>query len=628
MPRIGSILLTLACLAMAGASPERKPNILYFVVDELGYYELSCMGHPHFQTPNIDRLAAQGIRFTQGLAGAPVCAPTRCTLMTGKHMGHASVRKNDGGTPLRLEEPTIASVLKQVGYATGGFGKWGCGGRGSTGVPEKHGFDVFFGYYDQVHAHTYYPPYLIRNSAEVMLPGNHGGRSGKTYSHYVIVEEGKKFIRENKDRPFFCYMPVTPPHGWHDIPETDPSWQLYKDKPWPHEAKVYAAMVNMVDRHIGEFIELLKEIGQYENTIIVVSGDNGGHSYFADAEHPRGFHAPNVDPRTGVEFRGGKGNLYEGGLRVPMIWYWPGHIEGGRVSDLLWYFPDVLPTLAELTGAKAPADIDGISIVPELLGESVAGRPQQQHRYLYWEYGGQVAVREGTWKAIRPGRNRPWELYNLAEDVSERHNLADQYPDVLRRLQQFAAEAHEEPREGIFYDRALHEKDRRAKFGAIHPDRPVRRLPRAGLLRNTGWRIVSFSSESTASGRLARHAIDGDPLTWWHSEFTPVLHKHPHELIIDLGQTCEIRGFYYLARQDGSWNGTIRDCEFYVSDRPDSFGPPVVRTTLQKTKEPQRVDCPPVRGRYVRVVALSEVNGGPWASIAELGVIGRPLNRP
>ncbi len=242
------------------AAANDKPNVVYIMSDELGYYELSCMGNPHIQTPNLDRLAAEGVRFTQALAGSSLCAPTRCCLMTGKHTGHTSVRTNGGGTPLRADEPTIASVLKQAGYATGGFGKWGCGGRGSTGVPEQHGFDVFFGYYDQVHAHSYFPPYLVRNSEEVVLPGNRGGRTGQTYSHDRIFEEARKFIRDNKDRPFFCYMPFTPPHGMFDIPDSDPAWALYREKPWPEDARRYAAMVSMVDRQVGEVIALLKEL--------------------------------------------------------------------------------------------------------------------------------------------------------------------------------------------------------------------------------------------------------------------------------------------------------------------------------------------------------------------------------
>ena len=301
-----------------------KPNIVYFMADELGYYELSCMGHPHIRTPRIDRMAREGVRFTQALAGSSLCAPTRCTLMTGKHSGHTSVRSNGGGTPLRADEATVASVLGSVGYATGGFGKWGCGGRGSTGVPEEHGFDVFLGYYDQVHAHSYYPPHLIRNSEEMKLPGNRGGTSGETYSHYVIFDEAKKFIRANQDRPFFCYLPVTPPHGLFNIPDSDPAWKLYASKSWPPEARRYAAMVSLIDRQVGEVLDLLDSLGLGKKTIVFFCGDNGGNDYFRDDDHRRGFHAPNVDPRTGVEFRGRKGKLYEGGLRIPMVVRWPG----------------------------------------------------------------------------------------------------------------------------------------------------------------------------------------------------------------------------------------------------------------------------------------------------------------
>ena len=210
---VGLAAITFSCARPTSSSPvsEGPPNIVYIMSDELAYYEVGYMGNPYIKTPRIDRMAAEGIRFTQALAGAPVCAPLRCSLMTGKHMGHASVRANGGGTPLVAGEATIASMLKTKGYATGGFGKWGAGGRRSTGVPEDHGFDVFFGYYDQVHAHSFYPPYLIRNSKEVVLKGNIGGRKGETYSHYEIMKEGLAFIRENKDRPFFCYFPITPP---------------------------------------------------------------------------------------------------------------------------------------------------------------------------------------------------------------------------------------------------------------------------------------------------------------------------------------------------------------------------------------------------------------------------------
>ena len=381
------------------------------------------------------------------------------------------MRANDGGTPLRADEPTIATMLRAKGYATGGFGKWGCGGRDSTGVPEKHGFDVFFGYYDQVHAHSYYPPYLIRNSAEVPLPGNRGGRSGETYSHYQIIDRGLGFIRENKDKPFFCYLPITPPHGLYDIPKDDPAWELYRDAAWvkdpavPQNAKNYAAMVSMVDRNVGEVLDLLKELGLEENTIVFFTGDNGGQDRFKSKAHPRGYFGPNVNPKTGVAFRGGKGNLYEGGLRIPFLVRWPGKIAPGRVSDLLCYQPDVLPTLAELTGAEPPADIDGLSFLPELLGK---GDAQKTHEFLYWEFGPQVAVRTGHWKAIRPKKAGPWALYDLSKDIGETRDVSADHADLLARMTKFAEASHEPARPGEYLDpkRTLHAKDRKAKGGS------------------------------------------------------------------------------------------------------------------------------------------------------------------
>ena len=472
--------LSMSLVACIGLSPlaiaaQRPPNIVYVMSDELAYYELSHMGNPYLRTPRIDRMAREGIRFTQALAAAPVCAPLRCGLMTGKHMGHASVRANDGGTPLRSDEPTIASMLKLKHYATGGFGKWGAGGRGSTGVPELHGFDVFFGYYDQVHAHSFYPPYLIRNSQEVSLRGNRGGRTGQTYSHYVIMDEALKFIRENRERPFFCYLPITPPHGMYDIPADDPAWKQYQKAAWikdnnvPQDAKNYAAMVTMVDNNLGQVLDLLDDLDLEDDTIVFFTGDNGGQDRFRSEQRPRGFFGPNVDPKTGVEFRGGKGNLYEGGLRIPFIVRWPGKIKPGQVSDLLFYQPDVLPTLAELTGAQPPADIDGISMAPTLLGSETVGRKQKRHEFLYWEFRSQTAVRMDDWKAVRPMKNADWELYDLAQDISETNNLADQHPELIRRMQQIANQSHRPVQPGSYEDRTRHERDRWAKWGSTRP---------------------------------------------------------------------------------------------------------------------------------------------------------------
>ena len=294
--------VSLATQTESDRSNVDPPNIVFIMSDELAYFELSHMGNPYIRTPNIDRMAAEGIRFTQALAAAPVCAPLRGALMTGKHMGHASVRANGGGTPLRADEVTIASMLKQKNFATGGFGKWGAGGRDSTGVPEKHGFDVFFGYYDQVHAHSFFPPYLIRNSEEVKLEGNIGGRQGKTYSHYAIMDEALEFIKTNHQKPFFCYLPITPPHGMYDIPADDPAWKLYENDAWIKDPKIsqdtknYAAMVSMVDHNLQQVLDLLKELELEQNTIVFFTGDNGGQDRFRSQQHPRGFFWPQCKP--------------------------------------------------------------------------------------------------------------------------------------------------------------------------------------------------------------------------------------------------------------------------------------------------------------------------------------------
>ncbi|MCP5520442.1 MAG: sulfatase-like hydrolase/transferase [Verrucomicrobiales bacterium] len=626
-------LLRLVCCLLFGVTPFHlakaasadRPNVIFLMDDELGYYEPAFMGGQTIQTPNLDRMAAEGIVFNNLFAGSSVCAPTRCTFLTGKHSGHTSVRSNGGGTPLRAEEITIASMLKPLGYATGGFGKWGCGGRDSTGVPEKHGFDVFLGYYDQVHAHSYYPPYLIRNSEEVPLPGNHGLSDGQTYSHYVIHNAAMQFIRANANRPFFAYLPYTPPHGLFDIPDDDPAWGLYKDKPWPEQARRYAAMTTMVDRQVGEILALLKELGIEDRTLVFFSGDNGGADYFASAAHPRGVHSANKNPQTGVEYRGKKGNLYEGGLRIPFIARWPGRIAPGRITDHLGYFPDILPTVAEVTGAQAPGDIDGLSLLPTLIGEKAAGHPQAQHEYLYWEIGGWTAIRQGDWRAVKPPQAKVWELYDLATDPGESKDLASERPEIAARLAALAASAHEPVREGTFSRTDRHERDRRAKFGKQdepEPEPRVNPMPTQGLIPNQGWKIVRFSSENASNGKLARNAIDGKPGTWWHSRFGENAARPPHELVIDLGTTRTIRGFVYLGRQDASWNGAIKDVEFGVSDNPNQFGPPVAKAALAKSKKPQTVACPETKGRYVRLHALSEYGGGGFATASELGVIG------
>jgi arylsulfatase A-like enzyme len=426
------------------------------------------MGHPILDTPNIDKVASEGIRFTQFLAGASVCAPTRSTLITGQHTGHTTVR---GPGCLRANEVTIGSMLKDAGYATGGFGKWGLGDVGTTGVPEKHGFDVFFGYYNQTHAHTFYPRYLIRNSKKVPLAGNTGDfLKGETFSHSLIFKDSLDFIRENKDRPFFAYLPWTPPHGFWTMPDNEPAWKKYIDRKWDaanqkgtHDAQMYAAMVEMVDRQIGEIMDLLKKLRIDDDTIVFISGDNGGKTYFKSDKYPHGFLAPNLNPETGERFRGGKGDFYEGGIRVPFIARWPAKIKAGTVSEHLGYFPDVMPTLAEIANATPRKDTDGISILPTLLGEKATGRKQNNHEYLYWENKKSIALRMNDWKAIRPNKNLPFELYDLSKDIEELHDVATQFPDIIERMKTYAKKAHTPVRLGKVLDASLGFKGHKQK---------------------------------------------------------------------------------------------------------------------------------------------------------------------
>ncbi|MFK8112731.1 MAG: arylsulfatase [Rubripirellula sp.] len=454
-------LLGLLFVVPALAAEPQPPNVIYLMLDEWGYFESGHMGSQDLLTPNMDRFANEGMRFTNALAGAPVCGPTRCVLLTGLHTGHTSMRINDGFSPIRADEPTLASMLKERGYATGGFGKWGIGGRGTSGVPEKHGFDEFFGYYDQVHAHTFYPRYLIHNSREVPLKGNAGDSfyEGETHAQVEIFKQSLKFIRNNREKPFFCYLPWTPPHGLWGIDRDDPSWQFFKDKPWTagqrteNDAKVYAAFLHMVDRQIGEVISLLQELDLDDNTVFFLCGDNGGQDYFKTKDRPHGFFGPNLNPKTGERFRAGKGSLYEGGLKVPYLVRWPKRIQAGVVSDHMLCFQDVMPTLSELAKATCPPT-DGLSFLPTLLDK--AG--QETHSHLYWEYQGQTAVRKNDWKAYR-GKQGDWELYDLAKDVQEQSDVAKDYPDVLKQLVAHAKAAHQPQKSGEIFDRALVAKD-------------------------------------------------------------------------------------------------------------------------------------------------------------------------
>ncbi|MEM7144044.1 MAG: arylsulfatase [Verrucomicrobiota bacterium] len=459
--RIGLVALAILIAApLSTRAADDKPNIVFFMLDEWGYYEWSHMGHPVFETPNFDTFAEEGTRFTQMLAGGSVCAPTRCSLLTGKHGGHITVRANGGASAIRRDEKTLASFLKDEGYTCGGFGKWGIGARGTSGVPELHGFDTFFGYYHQAHAHTYYPAYLLKNSEPIPLPGNTDHfHNGRIFSQSLIHGQAMQFIRDNEDGPFFAYLPYILPHGQWAMPENDPAYQKYKDRDFggtnqkgEKDQQIYAAMIELADRQLGEIMALLKELGIDDNTIVMISGDNGGQAYFKNENHPDGVFRPNVNPKTGVRFRGGKGQFYEGGLRVPFVARWPGKIPAGIISNHLCYFPDILPTLIELTGGFPPRDLDGISIVPSLLGGEAAGRDQPEHEFLYWEMNDQRAIRKDHWKAVKPSHDQPWELYDLRTDLSEENDISKDRSNILLELISNADSAHDPIRPGTIYD--------------------------------------------------------------------------------------------------------------------------------------------------------------------------------
>jgi len=444
--------------------PQTKPNIIYILADDLGYGELGCYGQTKIRTPNIDKLAAEGMKFTQHYSGSPVCAPSRCVLLTGKHTGHSYIRSNkemggwgpdepEGQLHIPAETVTLAKLLKNAGYTTGAMGKWGLGGPDTSGEPNRQGFDHWYGYLCQRVAHNYYPTHLWRNTEKDMLSGNeyfnahqrlpadrdpddkasYQQYSGKQYAVDLMTDEALEFVKANKDDPFFLYLPFPVPHVALQVPEDSlaeyegefPETPYKGEKSYlPHRAPraAYAAMITRMDKHIGRIMDLVKQLGLDDNTLIMFSSDNGPtfnggtDSAFFESAGP---------------LRGLKASLYEGGIRVPMIARWPHRIEAGTATDHISAFWDVLPTITELIEIDSPADIDGISFLPALLGNNDR---QKTHDYLYWEYNGAQAVRMGDWKGYRRRINQPIELYNLTDDIAEQHNLAQINLETLAQI--------------------------------------------------------------------------------------------------------------------------------------------------------------------------------------------------
>ncbi|MFC2119161.1 arylsulfatase [Bacteroidota bacterium] len=446
-----------------------KPNIIYILADDLGYSELGCYGQEKIKTPSLDKLAADGIRFTQHYSGSTVSAPSRCVLLTGKHTGNSFVRDNyemggwaddDEGGQLALPPGTftIGSMLKDIGYKTAAIGKWGLGGPGSEGVPNNHGFDLFYGYLCQKQAHNYYPSHLWLNQEWDTLaneyfmpheklkgdendPRSYDKFKGEDYSLDKMGDKALEFIKNNKNNPFFLYVPFTVPHVslqvpdeyieeyGYDFPETPYKGEKgYLPHQFPRAA--YAAMITRMDAIIGEIVKLVKNLGLDDNTLIMFSSDNG--TTFNGGSDAEFFES--VKPLSGL-----KCSVYEGGIRVPMIACWPGKIKPGVVSDHISAFWDVLPTISEITGAETPADIDGISMLPTLFGKG----NQKKHDYLYWEYhsrGSSQAVRMDEWKAVVNNiTNTPEkviELYNLKDDIAEKNDVSQENPEVIEKIKE------------------------------------------------------------------------------------------------------------------------------------------------------------------------------------------------
>jgi len=437
--------ISLAAAAVAGFAQAEKPNIIFIMCDDLGYGQIGAYGQTMIQTPRIDQMAKEGLRLTDYYAGSSVCAPSRCSLMTGQHVGRTYIRGNHeirktneheaGQLPIPAATITVAKKMKEAGYATGVVGKWGLGYPGSEGDPLKQGFDFFAGYNCQRHAHDYYPGWVWRNDEKVTLgPRN----TAEGYSHYFMTREARAFITENKDRPFFLYLAYTIPHSKLQIPDEDPNYLMYQNTVWPEAQKKHAGMISLLDQDVGGIMDLLKELKIDERTLVVFTSDNGPHS--------EGGAKPEFFNDSGP-LRGIKRSMYEGGIRVPFIAWWPGVIAPGQTSAHVAAHWDLMPTACELAGVEPPANSDGISYVPLLKGDNAH---QKVHKYVYFELHSpdRRGVRSGDWVAVQNRTTRsdpdadPIELFNLNEDLAQKHNLAASYPEKVSEFRQMIREAH------------------------------------------------------------------------------------------------------------------------------------------------------------------------------------------
>ena len=456
------VLLTVAVVtvnALFAADPQTKPNFIWIMADDLGYGDLGCYGQKVITTPNIDRMANEGLRFTHFYSGATVCAPSRSVLMTGMHHGHTRVRGNAGSKnptaqALRSDDATVAKVLQQAGYRTALIGKWGLGdeGQADTGLPRKQGFDEFFGYLNQQHAHNHFPSFLWRNERKVSLPnvitpvGNNGGgyaTEAKVFADDLFADEAIQFVKENRSRPFYLYWSMVIPHANNErtrelkngaqVPDFGP----YTDEAWPEPDKGQAAMISRLDGYVGRMLATLNSIGLSENTLVLFTSDNGPHN---ESNHDLKRFNPS-GPYSGI-----KRSLTDGGIRVPFVAWWPTKIKPRTESEHIAYFGDWMATASELAGLRTPSGLDSISMVPTLLGDK---SKQTQHEFLYWEFheGGfkQAALYRGRWKGIRKGSSdAPVMLYDQFNDIAETNNVAAAHPDIAAKIGEYLTSARTE----------------------------------------------------------------------------------------------------------------------------------------------------------------------------------------
>ena len=494
LPMLGCLIL--ACTSQSATQQEsnetlvEKPNIVFILVDDLGYGDIGCFGQEKIQTPHIDRLGREGIRFTEAYAGSAVCAPTRSTLMQGLHSGHARVRGNgykDYREALREGDYTVAMMLQEAGYQTGLFGKWGLGLHNQYGIPNKMGIDEFFGYLNQRHAHCHYPEFLYHNEERVYFPENgthhrienYGGEqtydengicqpmgiddpSRAKYAFDVYSAQSLEFVQSNKDNPFFLYLAYTPPHGSYIVPELGD----YANKDWSQSHKVYAAMITRVDSEIGKLMQLLEELDIDENTLVLFASDNGNTRGNAkEGEIPTSVFFNNESPRAGM-----KGDIRDGAFHVPAIARWPNHIQPAQESDHKWAMWDFMPTVAELIGVALPENMDGISILPTLLGET---EKQRKHDFLYWEFNEEQAVRSANWYGYK-NKKGELEIYDLEKNPDQDRDLTAELPDMAKKIDEIMKREHTPsdvwPSPGETEEAF---KQRMAQLGITAKDRPL-----------------------------------------------------------------------------------------------------------------------------------------------------------